>query len=47
METVSQLLDRLVPTHFPKLARRTQIDNMRHVELLKGLWGDQDEVHLP
>lgn len=40
METVSELLDRLVPAHFPKLARRTQVDNLRHVEALKQLWGN-------
>src|SRR5688572_30662184 len=40
METVSELLDRFVPAHFPKLARRTAIDNLRHVEILRGLWGD-------
>lgn len=39
METVGELLDRFVPVHFPKLARRTQVDNLRHVEALKALWG--------
>lgn len=40
METVGQLLDRFVPEHFPTLARRTQIDCLRHIETLRGLWGD-------
>ena len=34
MTTVAQMLDQFVPVHFPKLARRTQIDGMRHVEIL-------------
>lgn len=40
METVSELLDRFVPAHFPKLARRTAVDGLRHVAKLKELWGD-------
>lgn len=40
METVGQLLDRYVPVHFPTLARRTQVDCLRHVQTLKDLWGD-------
>jgi integrase len=40
VETVSELLDRFVPVHFPKLARRTQIDGLRYVEQLKQLFGN-------
>ncbi|MGC3959588.1 MAG: tyrosine-type recombinase/integrase [Verrucomicrobiota bacterium] len=39
MFTVSDMLDRFVPEHFPKLARRTQIDGLRHVEILKEQFG--------
>jgi integrase len=39
MTTVNDLLDRYVPEHLPTLARRTQIDTLRHVEFLRGMWG--------
>ena len=39
MTTVNALLDRYVPEHLPTLARRTQIDTLRYVETLRGLWG--------
>jgi integrase len=39
MTTVAEMLDMFVPVHFPKLARRTQIDGMAHVEKLKAMWG--------
>jgi integrase len=42
MTTVAELLDLFVPIHFPKLARRTQIDGLRHVERLKEMWGEED-----
>jgi len=37
--TVNDLLDRYVPEHLPTLARRTQIDTLRYVDTLRGLWG--------
>lgn len=39
MTTLNDLLDRYVPEHLPTLARRTQIDVLRYVETLRGLWG--------
>lgn len=39
MTTVNDLLDRYVPEHLPTLARRTQIDTLRYVDTLRGLWG--------
>lgn len=32
--TVREMLEQFVPVHFPKLARRTAIDGLRHVEIL-------------
>ena len=37
--TVADMLDKFVPEHFPKLARRTQVDGLRHVEILKEAFG--------
>jgi len=37
--TVNDLLDRYLPAHMPTLARRTQIDTLRHIEILRELWG--------
>jgi len=42
MTTVAEMLDQFVPVHFPTLARRTQIDGLRHIEKLKEMWGDID-----
>ena len=42
MTTINDLLDRYIPEHLPTLARRTQIDTLRYVETLRGLWGDVD-----
>ena len=42
MPTVNELLDRYVPEHLPTLARRTQIDQLRYVELLRLAFGDRD-----
>jgi integrase len=39
MFTVADMLDKFMPEHFPTLARRTQIDGVRHVEILKGQFG--------
>lgn len=30
MTTINELLDRYIPNELPKLARRTQIDTLRH-----------------
>ena len=42
MITINELLDRYIPNELPKLARRTQIDTLRHIEVLRGLWGAED-----
>lgn len=39
MYTVADMLDQFVPEHFPKLARRTAIDGLRHIEILKEQFG--------
>jgi integrase len=40
MTTINELLDRYIPNELPKLARRTQIDSLRHIEVLRAMWGD-------
>lgn len=42
MTTINDLLDRYIPNELPKLARRTQIDTLRHIEVIRAMWGDLD-----
>jgi integrase len=42
MTTINDLLDTYISTELHKLARRTQIDTLRHIERLREMWGAED-----
>lgn len=42
MTTINDLLDKYISEELHKLARRTQIDTLRHCQRLREMWGTED-----